>query len=70
MKNRLVEPQQYICVDGDMLQVLRGQFILVKDYQILLKKYRKLVKLGHINGMFDSVKPAKKMKQEKIFGDD
>lgn len=61
-------PKQYMCIDGNMHIVDRGQFILVADYQDLLRRYKRLIKLGHINGIFDSVKEPKKVKQSKIYG--
>lgn len=68
-RKKVQEPKQFMCIDGEMHIVDRGQFILVKDYQDLLRRYKRLIKLGHINGIFDSVKPVKKLKQQRIFAE-
>ena len=62
------KPKEYMCIDGDMHIVDRGQFIKVNDYQDLLRRYKKLLKLAHINGVFGSIKPTRK-KVQRIFGD-
>ena len=69
-KQKRREPRQFMCIDGEMHIVDRGQFIMVNDYQDLLRRYKKLLKLAHINGIFDTIDPAKKAKAKKIYKDD
>lgn len=47
-------PPQYICVDGRMLKVSIGQFYHKNDYEKLLARYKKLIKLARIKGIIDS----------------
>jgi len=68
MPNKPV-PKEYMCIDGGMQIVdFGGQFVTVRAYQDLLRRYKRLIKLAHINGILDSTKPHKRMKQRKIFG--
>ena len=71
-KNKVKErtPKQYMCVDGEMIIVdFGGQFVTVRAYNDLLRRYRRLIKLAHINGILDSTKKAKRVKQKRIYGD-
>jgi len=69
-KKQSREPKQYMCIDCQMQIVdFGGQFVTVRAYQDLLRRYKRLIKLAHINGILDSTKPAKQIKQKKIFGD-
>jgi hypothetical protein len=70
MTNTRPEPKQYMCIDG-MMQIVDfgGQFVTVRAYQDLLRRYKKLIKLARIKGILDSVKPTQK-KINKIFSGD
>jgi hypothetical protein len=69
MANKEIQsPKQFMCIDGKMHIVEAGQFVFVHDYNNLLKRYKKLLKLCRINGLFDSIKKTKE-KVQRIFGD-
>ena len=65
--NKIQPPKQWLCIDGEMHKVEAGQFVFLADYNNLLKRYKKLLKLCRINGVFDSLKKTKE-KNQKIFG--
>lgn len=44
-------PQEYMCINGDMHIVDKGQFVLVDDYNNLLQRYKKLLKLARVKGI-------------------
>lgn len=56
----LGDTQQYACVDGVMLPVAVGPYVSVLDFEQLLKKYKRLVKLCRLMGTFEAYKELKK----------
>ena len=58
-RRRRQRPRQYLCVNGDMHVVTHGQFVTVQDYERLLRKYKKIVKLVEVKGVDPSYRPRR-----------
>ena len=46
-------PIEYMLINGDLHQVVTGtgQLIMKEDYDNLLRRYKKLLKLAHVRGI-------------------